>query len=59
LVKYSVSKLGNRAWETRNIRIRAMPYVHLKQGMGFEGEASNMSMFLYLWKKVHLFTFYN
>ena len=26
LVKYSVSKLGNKAWETRNIRICAMPY---------------------------------
>jgi hypothetical protein len=26
LVKYSVSKLGNKAWETWNIRIRAMPY---------------------------------
>jgi hypothetical protein len=27
LVKHSVSKLGNKAWETRNIRIHAMPYM--------------------------------
>jgi hypothetical protein len=31
LVKYSVSKLGNKAWETQNICICAMPYSVLPQ----------------------------
>ena len=59
LVKYSVSKLGNKVWETQNICIHAMPYYIVLTPLSFVWAWWTIESEIYLKNKIVANLYFN